>query len=102
VFVGVPLAALPDEATGRTTPTLSRRLAAYVLERVAAGRDVPLDVWPLVEVHPPADELAAIEAELDHPVASRREAAAAALDQRAAHRRHGGDGACASSSPTST
>jgi hypothetical protein len=84
VFVGVPLAALPAEPlTARTTPALSRMLAAYVLERVAAGRDLPPDVWPVIDAHPPKDELAAIEAELDHPVPGRRQAAAAALTQRA-------------------
>ena len=86
VFVGVPLAALPaDQLAARTTPALSRMLAAYVRERVAAGRDVPPDVWPLIEAHPPKDELAAIEAELDHPVPDRRKAAAAALAQRGRH-----------------
>jgi hypothetical protein len=84
VFVGVPLVALAAEPlAARTTPTLSRMLAAYVRERVAAGRDVPPDVWPVIDAHPPADELAAIEAELDHPVPGRRQAAAAALAQRA-------------------
>jgi hypothetical protein len=84
VFVGVPLAALPaTQLAERTTPALSRMLAAYVLERVAAGRDLPPDVWPVIDAHPPKDELAAIEAELDHPVPGRRQAAAAALTQRA-------------------
>jgi hypothetical protein len=83
VFVGVPLSALPaGPLAERTTPALSRMLAAFVRERVAAGRDVPADVWPLIEAHPPGDELAAIEAELDHPVPGRRAAAAAALAQR--------------------
>jgi hypothetical protein len=83
VFVGVPLAALPaGPLAARTTPALARMLAAYVRERVAAGRDVPPDVWPVIDAHPPPDELAAIEAELDHPVPGRRQAAAAALAQR--------------------
>jgi hypothetical protein len=86
VFVGVPLSEL-DGVADRATPELSRMLAAYARERVAAGRDVPSDVWPLVEAHPPHDELAALETELEHPVPSRREAAAAALAQRTAHRR---------------
>lgn len=100
-FVGVPLAAI-EGVHDRATPALARMLAAYVRERVAAGRDVPPDVWPLIEAHPPLDELAAIEAELAHPVADRRRAAAAALAQRDAHRRRGGPRPCASSSPTST
>lgn len=78
VFVGVPL---PD-VTEQATPELARMLAGYVHERVAAGRDVPADVWPLIEAHAPLDLLDAIEAELDHPVRNRREAAAAALTQR--------------------
>jgi hypothetical protein len=83
VFVGVPLAALPaGPLAARTTPALARMLAAYVRERVAAGRDVPPDVWPVIDTHPPPDELAAIEAELDHPVPGRRQAAAAALAER--------------------
>lgn len=108
VFVGVPLTATalvasPDRIPGsdagtapastggravpvRVTPELAEMVAGFVHERVAAGRDVPPDVWPLVEAHPPLDVLAAIEAELEHPVESRREAAAAALAQRAEHR----------------
>jgi hypothetical protein len=57
-------------------------LGRYVHERIAAGRTVPADVWPLIDRHPPATELAAIEAELDHPHADRREAAEAALAGR--------------------
>ena len=57
-------------------------LAAYVHERIAAGRPVPADVWPVIERCPPADELEAIEAELDHPILERREAARAALALR--------------------
>jgi hypothetical protein len=93
VFVGVPLAALPRQALAeRTRPALSRMLAAYVRERVAAGRDVPADVWPLIEAHPPQDELAALRAELDHPVPGRRAAAVAALAQRAGgNSAHSGD-----------
>jgi hypothetical protein len=89
VFVGVPLDGI-DGLHGRATPELARMLAAYARERVAAGRDVPADVWPLIEAHPPHDELAAIEAELTHPVESRRQAAAAALAQRSGARRLSG------------
>jgi hypothetical protein len=78
-FVGVPLAGLEGLA-GRVTPALASMLAAYALERVVAGRDVPGDVWPLIARYPAEEELAAIRAELDHPVAERRQAARAALD----------------------
>jgi sugar phosphate isomerase/epimerase len=79
VFVGVRL---PGDVTDRATPELSEMLAGYVHERVAAGREVPLDVWPIVEAHPPLEVLAAIEAEVDHGRQDRRDAAAAALAQR--------------------
>ncbi len=81
VFVGVPLAAVPG-LHARRTPELSRMLAAYVHERIAAGRAVPPEVWPVIDAHPPAAELAAIRAELDSPVPDRREAASAALAGR--------------------
>jgi hypothetical protein len=89
VFVGVRLAGVEGLA-GRATPRLARMLAAYAHERVAAGRDVPPDIWPLVEAHPPHDELAAIEAEREHPVRARRAAAAAALAQREQSTRRAG------------
>jgi hypothetical protein len=78
-FVGVPLDAL-EGLEARATPALARMLAAYALERVVAGRSVPVDVWPLVARYPAEGELAAIHAELDHPDAERRQAARAALD----------------------
>ena len=70
----------------RVTPHVSRMLAAFVHERVAAGRTVPADVWPVIDRFPPEDELAEIVAELDHPVAERREAARAALALRSEQR----------------
>ena len=82
VFLGVPLAGLIGLGE-RADAELARMLAGYVHERVAAGRDVPEGLWPLIDRHPPADELAAITAELDHPVPERRRAAAAALASRA-------------------
>jgi hypothetical protein len=54
-------------------------LADYVHERVAAGRDVPAEVWRIIERFPPAEELDAIIAELNHPVDERRHAAERAL-----------------------
>lgn len=81
VFVGIPLQPIRG-LDRRVTPKLSRMLAGFAHERVAAGRSVPADIWPLVDRFPPEDELAAIEAELHHDVAERREAAAAALEDR--------------------
>jgi hypothetical protein len=49
---------------------------------VAAGRDVPAEVWLVIDRHPPADEIAAIEAELDSPFPDRSEAARRALSAR--------------------
>jgi len=88
VFVGIPLASL-EGLDERVTPALSRMLAAYAHERIAAGRTVPAEIWPLVDRHPPEAELAAIAAELEHPVAGRRAAAGAALADRAALAEHG-------------
>jgi hypothetical protein len=81
VFVGVSLTEVAGTME-RTTPALSAMLSRYVHERIAAGRTVPPDVWPLIDLHPPARELAAIRAELDHPHADRRQAAEAALAGR--------------------
>jgi hypothetical protein len=81
VFVGVSLSDVAGTSE-RTTPALSAMLSRYVHERIAAGRTVPPDVWPLIDLYPPAEELAAIQAELDHPHADRRRAAEAALAGR--------------------
>ncbi|MDK3256796.1 EboA domain-containing protein [Blastococcus capsensis] len=81
VFQEVPLTGLPGLAE-RATPRLSRMLAELAHERIAAGRPVPEDVWPLIERFPPEDTLARIEAEQEHPVPERRAAARAALASR--------------------
>lgn len=81
VFIGVPISPLRG-LEQRTTPDLSRMLAGYVHERIAAGRDVPAEVWTIIDVHPPVRELDAIAAELDHPVEDRRRAAERALKDR--------------------
>jgi hypothetical protein len=78
VFIGVPITPL-DGLPARATAGTARMLAAFVHERVAAGRDVPAEVWDVIDRHPPADELAAIEAERDSAFADRREAAERAL-----------------------
>jgi hypothetical protein len=81
VFVGVPLSGVAG-TQDRATPDLAAMLGRYVHERVAAGRTVPEDVWPLIDRHPPAAELEAIEAELQSPHDDRRRAAEAALAGR--------------------
>jgi hypothetical protein len=81
VFVGVPIEPL-DGVPERVTPDGARMLAAFVHERVAAGRDVPAEVWTAIDRHPPRDELAAIEAELQSPFEDRRRAAERALSAR--------------------
>jgi hypothetical protein len=78
VFIGVPITPL-DGLPERATPETARMLAAFVHERVAAGRDVPAEVWAVIDRHPPVDELAAIEAERSSEYADRREAAERAL-----------------------
>jgi hypothetical protein len=78
VFVGVPIAPL-DGLPGRATAGTARMLAAFVHERVAAGRDIPAEVWDVIDRFPPHTELAAIEAELQSAFPDRREAAERAL-----------------------
>ena len=84
-FVGLDPLRIPS-ATDRATPELARMLADFVHERVAAGRAVPPSVWPFIERDPPAERLAAIEAELRSDVPERRAAARAALAARDAAR----------------
>ena len=78
VFIGVPIAPL-DGLPARATPETARMLAAFVHERVAAGRDIPAEVWDVIDRHPPAEELAAIEAERQSEFPDRRQAAERAL-----------------------
>jgi hypothetical protein len=61
----------------------AERLARFAHERDAAGRDVPDDIWIVVNDYPAAAAVAAIEEELDHPDEGRRGAARRALDRRA-------------------
>lgn len=81
VFVGVPITGL-DGIPERVTPDGARMLAAFVHERVAAGRDVPAEVWTVIDKYPHAEEIAAIEAELDSEFDDRRAAAERALSHR--------------------
>ncbi|MGH8975386.1 MAG: EboA domain-containing protein [Acidimicrobiia bacterium] len=52
VFMGVPLEGI-DGLAERADAELAAMLAAYVEERVAAGRSVPGDVWPIIDRHRP-------------------------------------------------
>jgi hypothetical protein len=83
VFYEVPLSCI-DGLADRATTGLSRMLASFALERVAAGRKVPSDIWPFVDLFPPDDLLEAIETEAHHEVAERRASAEAALSDRRA------------------
>jgi hypothetical protein len=87
VFCGVPIGPL-DGLPERVTPDGARMLAAFVHERVAAGRDVPAAVWDVIDRYPPGEELRAIESELESEFEDRRLAAQAALQSRPA-RLHG-------------
>jgi hypothetical protein len=81
VFVGVPIT--PLHGLQRVTPDGARMLAAFVHERVAAGRDVPAEVWIVIDRHHPDEEIAAIEAELNSPYEDRRAAARRTIEERA-------------------
>jgi hypothetical protein len=83
VFVGVPITGL-DGIPERVTPDGARMLGAFVHERVAAGRDVPAAVWIVIDRYPPAEEIAAIEGELESEFEDRRAAAERALGYRGA------------------
>ncbi len=81
LFVGVPLTAVArlDE---RADDQLAEMVAAFATERVAAGRDVPADVWLVLDRFPAAWQRSGLVAELSSPFPDRREAAARALDGR--------------------
>jgi hypothetical protein len=81
VFVGVPITGI-DGVPERVTPDGARMLGAFVHERVAAGRDVPAEVWTVIDRYPPAAEIAAIESELESTFEDRRAAAERALAHR--------------------
>ncbi|MFJ9626181.1 EboA domain-containing protein [Streptomyces sp. NPDC101175] len=74
VFCSVPL----DRVAGledRADRELARMLADFAHERVAAGRAVPTDIWPVVRAHPGIWEASGLPAEVDSPVPARRTAA---------------------------
>ncbi|MDX2931451.1 EboA domain-containing protein [Streptomyces ipomoeae] len=76
VFCEIPL----DRIAGldaRADDELARMLADFVHERVAAGRDIPADIWPVVRAHPTLVERLTDETRAAVP--ARREAAERAL-----------------------
>jgi hypothetical protein len=87
VFLGIPLSAVSGLAS-RADPELAGMLADFARERVAAGRDVPADVWPLLARYPAAVETAGLREELSSPAEPRRAAASRALAALASARDH--------------
>ncbi|MBE4738469.1 EboA domain-containing protein [Streptomyces caniscabiei] len=84
VFHEIPLDRI-DGLPARADAELARMLADFAHERVAAGRDVPADIWPVVRPFPAAARLAdGLTAETRAAAPERREAAERAL--RALHR----------------
>ncbi|MDX2603626.1 EboA domain-containing protein [Streptomyces caniscabiei] len=79
VFHEIPLDRI-DGLPARADAELARMLADFAHERVAAGRDVPADIWPVVRPFPAADRLAdGLTAETRAAAPERREAAERAL-----------------------
>ncbi|MEU6482669.1 EboA domain-containing protein [Streptomyces sp. NPDC046887] len=63
VFSGIPTARV--EGLGeRTDPELVRMLADFARERLAAGRDIPDDIRPLLRSHPEAAATAGLPGDL--------------------------------------
>lgn len=81
LFVGVALHAV-DGLGSRADAQLAAMVARFVHERVAAGRDVPPDVWLVLNAHPQALEAVGLERELASPFPDRRAAAERLLDSR--------------------
>jgi hypothetical protein len=78
VFVGLSPARV-ERLAERADPELCQGLYDYVLEREAASRPVPPEVWPYAALHAPPGLLAKLIGVLEHPDARHRAAAAAAL-----------------------
>ncbi|MEU5199512.1 EboA domain-containing protein [Streptomyces scabiei] len=84
LFQEIPLARTASPAA-RADAELARMLADFAHERVAAGREVPADVWPVVGAFPAAGPLAdRLTAETEAAAPDRRAAAERAL--RSLHR----------------
>lgn len=81
LFVGVALSEVADLDL-RTDGELADMVARYAHERVAAGRDVPADVWLVLDRHPASVSLIDLDAELEGEHEDRRQAARRLLDGR--------------------
>jgi hypothetical protein len=81
LFVGVPLTAVARLAE-RRDERLAQMVASYCYERVAAGRDVPDDVWLVLAGRPEVLDDYPLHDELESEYADRRAAAARFLDSR--------------------
>ena len=80
VFSEIPLDRI-EGLPGRADGELARMLADFARERVAAGRPVPTDIWPIVRAFPDTATAlhTAITAETTSTVPARQAAAVAAL-----------------------
>jgi hypothetical protein len=78
VFVGLPLGRIVGLAE-RADVELCRSLVDYVLEREAASRSVPPEIWRFAAIHPAAGLVAKLIGYLEHPDARHRAAAGRAL-----------------------
>jgi hypothetical protein len=81
VFVGVPLADVVIPAD-RIDAELARMMADFARERIAAKRDVPADLWPLIEQFPAVLGASGRGDERTSGVPERRAAADRALADR--------------------
>ncbi len=85
-FMDLDVSRIPG-ISERMTSAVARQLMSLVLERVAAGRTVPLGIWMICSGHPDPATEAALRTEVDSTVPARRDAAARALRELQESRR---------------